>query len=267
MNLSRLWLPIDTLGQRTIEGLTYLKNLVLFFSFALTLLIQNRHHGRRLILREVISQIYFTGVNALPFMSVIGLVLGFVTIAQYRWNPLLNSGTELMGEIFHIVILREFGPLVTAYLIIGRSGTALAAHIGDMRISHQIDALEAMGISPLHLLIAPRILGGMISMTCLSLYVALMAMVGGMFISGLSFFSYFGTMFRSLSSFDLLILLFKSLLFGMVIPVIACYHGWRVQYASTEVPQQASLGVVNCMGFIFIINGTITAALLYRYWG
>jgi phospholipid/cholesterol/gamma-HCH transport system permease protein len=163
--------------------------------------------------------------------------------------------------------VRELGPIVTAMIVITRSGTAMAAEMATNRISGQVEALEAMGIDVFHYLIAPRVIGSTISLFCMVIYFDVIALVGGFLVAStqltMPWILYSDYILESLQPLDLYISLSKSILFGFVITLFSCYHGLRAKRAPYEVPMVARSGVIQAMFFVFVSSAVISAVF---YW-
>ena len=225
------------------------------------------HQGFSAAFRVTLQQVYFTGLEALPFVSLLALLLGSTVIVQSLPQLQGVGANELIGKILVISIVRELGPILTAMVVITRSGTAMAAEMATNRITGQVEALESMGVDILHYLIAPRILGSVISLFCMVTYFDVIALVGGFFVAStrltMPFSLYLQYIIGSLSALDLYISLSKSILFGLVITLFSCYHELRAQRAPFEVPMVARSGVIQAMFFVFVSSAVISAAF---YW-
>lgn len=217
--------------------------------------------------RVSLQQVHFTGLEALPFLSLLSLLIGFTVIVQ-SLPQLQGMGAHgLIGKILVISIVRELGPIVTAMIVITRSGTAMAAEMATNRISGQVEALEAMGIDVFHYLIAPRVIGSMVSLFCMVIYFDVIALVGGFLVAStqltMPWILYSDYILESLQPLDLYISLSKSILFGFVITLFSCYHGLRAKRAPYEVPMVARSGVIQAMFFVFVSSAVISAVF---YW-
>jgi phospholipid/cholesterol/gamma-HCH transport system permease protein len=223
--------------------------------------------GFRAAFRVTIQQVYFTGLEALPFLSLLSLLLGFTVIAQSLPQLQGVGAHALIGQILVISIVRELGPIITAMVVITRSGTAMAAQMATNRITGEVEALEGMGIDVYHYLVVPRVLGCMLSLFCMIVYFDVIALVGGFLVAStrltMPFSLYLQYIYDSLSPLDLYLSLSKGLLFGGVIALFSCYHGLRARRAAFEVPMVARSGVIQSMFFVFASSALISALF---YW-
>ncbi len=207
-------------------------------------------------------QILFTGVEALGIIALLSLVLGAALIIQgVSLLPQFGQG-DLIYSILIIVITRELGPILTAFIIIARSATAIATEIGTKVVSHEIEAYISVGINPISYLVVPRFLGVTFSMIFLNLYFNLFGLVGSFFITQLitplKFSEYFRKLLFHLHAADIFSSLLKSLVFGIIISITATFQGFRVSQASYEIPQVAIKAVVQSFVYCIIANVLIT---------
>jgi len=220
------------------------------------------------LLNQIIGQLLFTGVEAFALMALIGLISGITIVMQAMANmPKIGIG-EYFGNILIMAVVRELGPLFTALIIIGRSGTALAAYIGNMKVTREITALEVMAIDPVNFLVLPAFWGIVISMICLNVYYDIVALVGGIFIAHMTSAAtaipisiFMGKVLNALTWFDIVISLFKSVLFGSVVAIVSCYHGMQVKTVR-DVPQACIRSVVVSMGAMIVADILITLILV-----
>lgn len=254
---------IGPLGRRGLEYINYILDLAALFLRAVTAIFK-RHHGRRLILQTTVKQILFTGFDGLGVISTVSALLGMVIIIQaYTLIPALSGG-QLVAQILNLVIIRELGPILTAFIIIGRSGTALSTEIGNMMVSHEVDALKAMGIDPIRFLVTPRLLGMVISMVFLGIYFDLIGILGGFIVAQLQISLpldlFLENLLKVVTLEDIYIGLVKNIFFGISISIVSCYHGMQVKLATTEVPQKTTKAVVSSIFFCFFFNALFTVA-------
>jgi phospholipid/cholesterol/gamma-HCH transport system permease protein len=230
-----------------------LKESVLFF------------RKRQVAYRVFVMQILFTGVEALGTCAVLALALGAVIIIQgYSLLPQFGQ-SRLMYTILIIVITRELGPLLTAFIVNARSGTAIATELGSMVVSHEIEAYVSVGIDPISYLAAPRVLGVTASMLILDVYFNLFGLLGSFlvarFIKPIEFSEYFSSLAAALSGTDIVSGLIKSLVFGVIVAVSAVYQGFAVERASTEIPKAGYKSVGK--GFTYCIIADAILTLIY----
>jgi phospholipid/cholesterol/gamma-HCH transport system permease protein len=220
---------------------------------------------RHVSTKVLTMQILFTGVEALSVISVLSLALGAVLIIQgVSLLPQFGQG-NLIYAILITVITRELGPILTAFIIIARSGTAITTEIGNMVISHEIEAYISVGINPISYLVVPRFLGVTFSLVLLNLYFNIFGLIGSFFVTQLitpiPILEYFSNLLSQLTINDIFSSVLKSLIFGVIISTVATYNGFKVQSASTEIPQYVIKSVGQ--GFILCIIADALITLIY----
>jgi phospholipid/cholesterol/gamma-HCH transport system permease protein len=218
----------------------------------------------------LIMQILFTFVEALGISSMlaVGLGTGFYVVGT---SFLSNFSQErYIYSLLIIIIMREFGPVLTAFIISARSATAIATEMAGMVISHEIEAYISVGVNPIEHLAVPRFLGVTISMFLLNLYFSLFGLVGPFL--AVQIFNpipasiYFDNLFQGLTISDIVISMIKSVSFGMIISTIAIIQGFAVERASTEIPIAGLRAVSSAFGWCIIVD-IILCGLYYSLIG
>jgi len=226
-------------------------------------LITERKKGFSLVFEITLRQIYFTAVQALKVVAVISLALGTVIIVQIGTQlSFLGGGIEFIVPILVLVLFRELGPLLTAIIVIGRSGTAIATELGNIVIAHELEAIEVMGINPVYFIVSPRIIGVTVAVICLTIIFITVGLLGGFWVSKLilpiTFPAFLRELEVALTANDLLFAFLKSLIFGLLIALTCTYYGLTVRHSLIEVPQAATRGVVSALLFCFGTNALLT---------
>jgi phospholipid/cholesterol/gamma-HCH transport system permease protein len=225
----------------------------------------NDSQGRRSILGVILSQVYFTGVEAFFLVTILGAVLGAVVILNVSALSFI-ADIRLLAQILVIIIVRELGPLLISLILIARSGTAIAAELGNMKINHEIDALKAMAINPLSYIVYPRLVGGVVSIVCLTFYFNVVALVGGFAVSKLfhniPYSLYLNALADTLTARDVGFFLSKNILNGATLFSICCYQGLQVQESPHEVPQATTRAVMHSISAVGITT-LIASAVFY----
>ncbi len=213
--------------------------------------------GRRVVLRIFINQVWFTAIQAIPLIAMLAGILSFLVISQAVRELGRLGATELIGILMVVAIVRELGPLLTALAIVGRSGTAIAAELATNRVMGEIDALEGMGIDPIHYLVLPRFLAAIVSVFGLLIVFDLAAVLAGLagaVINGMTSARYLSLVLDTLTVSDVGITIAKGLLFGIVIGIVPSFHGLRSGTAATQVPISAAQAVVVSIVGIFVLS-------------
>ncbi len=253
---------VDYLGQRVLGCLVYAWDLLALVYLSFRTMLLNRAQGFRTVVSVVCSQIYFTGFQALPLISAIAFATGGIVVMQSTSQMSMLGGGGSLGQVLVIVVVREVGPLLTALIVIARSGTAVASEIGTMRANREIEALESMGINPLSFIVFPRLAGGIISVFCLAVYFLMASVLGGLVVArglqGIPVGFYFGSIAQAFTQADVYLFCLKNLFSGTIIFTIACYQGFQVLHGPHEVPQVTTRAVVGSIISVIGFNMIVT---------
>ena len=256
----------DDLGKRVVNIVLYTMQVMQMVYLAFRAAVYDQAQGFRTIVSVISAQVYFTGWQAMPLITVLALATGGVVIIQSSMQLSLLGGASMVGNLMVMIIVRELGPLITALVVIARSGTAVASEVGNMRVNKEIEALESMGINPLSYIVFPRILGGVISVLCLAFYFNAIALLGGYFVTRLinemPFAFYADSLARAFALEDVWLFLLKNGFSGMIMFVVSCYQGMLVQQSPHEVPQVTTKAVVNSIIYCVTFN-LATTTLFY----
>lgn len=231
-----------------------------------TALALGRAAGRvRPVVREVLwRQVYFTSVRAAPFTLLLALLVALAVAAQSPFAA--GAGGEVLGTVLVATLVRELAPLLTAWIVIVRSGTAIAAELATMRIEGEVDALLGMGIDPFEYLVVPRILGAAVavaSLTVLFLFFSVgVSAVLSPLLGGPSPHVLLDHVIAALRPADGVALAAKTIVPGTAIAAVACHEGLRASRSTTQVPPAVTAAGVRAFTLVFVWN-TIITALLY----
>lgn len=213
----------------------------------------------------ILDQLYNIGVLSLPVVAITGFSTGLVLAAQSFYQLSDKGLASATGLFVGKGMLTEIGPVLTAFMVTGRVGSAMTAVLGTMRVTEQIDALRSMAVNPNRYLIAPRIIGSVTMMPLLTIFSAMMGIFGGYLISvyffGMTRQGYFDPMPVHVTTFDIWTGIIKALFFGFIISTIACYKGMTTQGGAAGVGKATTNSVVICYSYILIINFLLTVGL------
>ena len=217
---------------------------------------------RQISMMVLLRQILFTGYEALSLISIIAVAIGGLIIIEVS-TILGNFGqSEILYPILISTVIRELSGLMTAFIIIARSGSAISTELGNMVVNNEIELLQSIGISPLSYLVVPRLVGVVVSMACLSVYFNLVAIIGGWlfssFFASIPFSVFSNHLLTEMRIADILQSIVKSIVFGFCIAIFSCYQGLSVVRASTEVPQKTIKAVVYSFASVICIDVIIT---------
>ncbi len=216
-------------------------------------------------LRSVVKQMEQIGVHSIPVVLITATFTGMV-LALQSFNGFKRFNAEgMVGTVVALSMTRELGPVLTGLIVAGRAGAAMAAELGTMKVTEQIDALITMAVSPVKYLIVPRLLAGLVMLPLLTVLADMIGVVGGYFVAvnvlGASPAVYIRRTTSYLKINDLFIGLFKAAIFGMVIALISCYKGFTTTGGAEGVGKATTGAVVISMMLILILDYLLTAIL------
>ncbi|HEY2804549.1 MAG TPA: ABC transporter permease [Gemmatimonadales bacterium] len=220
--------------------------------------------GRVVTLRVLVNQIRFTALQAVGLVTLLAALLSFLVIAQSAAQLGRVGALDQMGTIMVVAVIRELGPLLTALIVVSRSGTAIAAEMATNKVMGEITALEAMGIDPYIYLVFPRVLGAIVSVACLMVLFDVVALISGFLgasTTGMSYEGYRQIVLSTLSAKDVWITVAKGITFGAAVALFCSYHGLAVTAGPTEIPQAVTRGVVGTIVAIFIMSALFVIVL------
>ena len=216
--------------------------------------------------RLIVHHIRTIGVESLSVVILSGVFTGMVMGLQGYYSLRKFNAENFLGSAVALGILRELGPVLSAFMVTGRTGSAMAAELASMKVSEQIDALYSMAVNPIQYLVSPRIIAGLISMPLLTAIFDVVAIYGayviGVNLLGVSSGSYFAGMELSVVFKDVLSGFLKSVSFGLIITWICCYKGFNAPPMATGVGQATTESVVLCFVMILVWNYFITSVML-----
>jgi phospholipid/cholesterol/gamma-HCH transport system permease protein len=206
--------------------------------------------------RQLLQRIHFIGVRSLSIIVLTGAFTGMV-LALQTFLTLARFGSEaLLGPAVALALIREMGPVLAALMVTGRTGSALTAEIGIMRITEQIDAIQVMGLNPMRYLIVPAIVAGFITFPLLTAIFDVVGIFGGYLVGvellGLSSGTYFGEMQTFVSMDDIWNGFWKSLSFGVIVTWICTYKGFYTGHGTEGVARSTTEAVVICAILILV---------------
>ncbi|PKO60026.1 MAG: ABC transporter permease [Betaproteobacteria bacterium HGW-Betaproteobacteria-18] len=208
--------------------------------------------------RDVSGHLFHIGAKALPVTALVGFTIG-VVLAYLMSRQLRQFGADtFIVNILGIAIIRELGPMLAAILIAGRSGSAITAQIGVMRVTEELDAMRVMGIAQGYRLVLPRAIAMAIAMPLISVWTTLAALLGGMLaadvVLGVTPAYFFATLPRAVEISNLWLGLGKSVVFGLLIALIGCHYGLRVKPNTESLGQGTTASVVTAITVVLLVD-------------
>ncbi len=215
-------------------------------------------HPSELRLPSISRQVIETGVDALPIVGLLAVMISIVIAYQGVAQLRPYGGEDLTVDLVAVSVLREMGVLITAIMVAGRSGSAFTAEIGVMRAREEIDALTVMGLDPMVLLVVPRVLGLVITLPLLTFFADVMGLAGGAVVGnvllGISPLQYPELTRRAIDGSDLFVGLFKAPVFAFVIAIVSCMHGLRVRGSAESVGRETTRAVVKAIFLVIVLD-------------
>ena len=240
------------------DGLALLGQLCLDLAYLI------RHPGE-IPWREVSATIHLAGTRALPIMGMLAVLTG-VVFAYQSAVQLRNFGADLfLVDMLSFAMVRELGPLITAILVAGRSGSSMTAQIGVMRVTEELDAMKVLGISASRRLILPRVLGLMVVLPLLTFWTIVLALIGGgitaQLVLDISYHHFVDALPSALPVANLWIALAKAMVFGLVIGMTASHFGLRIQPNTRSLASETTRSVVAALSLVVLVNALFTIGL------
>jgi phospholipid/cholesterol/gamma-HCH transport system permease protein len=255
---------VAAIGRATLGFMAALGRLVLFAGSALSHIVRPPFFGASLA-RQMIS----IGYNSLPVVGLTAIFVGMVLALQSYTGFSRSFGTE--GAIATIVVIsvtRELGPVIGGLMVAGRVGAAIAAEIGTMRVTDQIDALSTLSTNPMKYLVVPRVLAGLITMPILVLVADIIGVFGGYLVAsyklGFNPTAYLVSTLNFVTTEDVLSGLVKASVFGFVITLMGCYFGYHSKGGAQGVGAATTAAVVSASITIFLMDYLLTTLFFAR---
>jgi len=213
--------------------------------------------------REILKHMYISGIKSMPVCTIVALFGGMI-IALHTGIEFTKYGQQELLPVLMINIMnKEMGPFLTAIIITAFSGAAMAAEIGTMKVSEEIDALEMMSINPVSFLVMPRVVSMLIMLPTLTVYTIVLGVAGGAIVAyfqlGITNETYYHYVFNSIWVKDVYVGMLKSLVFGLLISAISCANGLKTEGGALGVGQASRISVVSSYLMVLIMGYFITA--------
>lgn len=254
-------------GARTLNGLAYVGQLARLAGQSAYFTFVGPFQGQRFRPQRAFHQAMAVGVEAIPIVSLITFFVGLIMALQSAYELRKFGAIQFVAGAVAISILRELGPLLTAIVVIGRSGSAFAAEIGTKKVTEEVDALRTMAFNPIAFLVAPKFLAMLIMMPCLTVWADAMGILGGSVFgvagANFTFVSYLKATRDSIVLHDLFTGLVKSVLFGLVITAVGCREGFATGAGAEEVGRSTTAAVVTSIFMVIIVDLVFTTLFYF----
>lgn len=215
--------------------------------------------------RALIRSVELDGFNALPIVGLLTFLMG-VVIAYQGAEQLRKFGTNIfIVDLVGISLLREIAPLVTAILVAGRSGSAYAAQLGTMKVTEELDAIRTLGLSPMELLVLPKVLALVLVLPLLTVYADAVGVFGGMLIASsqlqVSFTEFLTRFEEAVALRHFLIGVGKAPVFAVIIALVGCYQGFQIRGGVDDVGRHTTVSVVQAIFMVIVVDAFFSIAL------
>ncbi|MBI5100912.1 MAG: ABC transporter permease [Nitrospirae bacterium] len=255
--VGRMALPL----RRDVHDAAKIINSAFYWSFISPL------KGRPIRFRASISEMVKAGYNSVPIVATISLFVGIILALQAAYQLKRVGALIYVANLVGVSLTRELGPIMTAIIVSGRSGSAFAAEIGSMKAAEEIDALTTMGINPVRYLVVPKLVALMVMVPALTVLADLIGIFGGFLLAttavGLHPYSYFQQTVNALLIKDVFTGLLKAWAFGIVITLVGAYQGFKVEGGAEEVGRRTTASVVTSIFLVIIVDLFFTSLFYF----
>lgn len=223
--------------------------------------------GRGLRIKTTVINFVEFGAHSLPIVSLICFLIGAIMAMQSSYQLEKFGATQLIANLVGVAAVRELAPLMTAILLTGRSGSAITAEIGTMKVAEEIDALEVMGLNPIKFLVAPKVLAMLLAVPCVTVLAMMVMILGGFFLAtvvlGMDAVLYLDQTANAIVAKDLVTGLVKSVFFALAIAFVGVYRGFQVEGGAEGVGKQTTSSVVTSIFFIIVVDLVFTVLFFF----
>ena len=250
------------IGSSVEGGLAYLGALTSLAGRAAYFTFVAPFQGKPIRFQRAVAQAMEAGVRALPILSLITFFIGLILALQAAYELRRFGAISFVANAVALSMTRELGPLITAVIVIGRSGSAFAAEIGTMKVSEEIDALETMAINPVSFLVAPKFIAMILMLPCLTIWANFMGILGGSLFgvaqADFTFWRYIIASLDALFMRDVVTGLIKSFMFGVTITAVGCLEGLNTTGGAEQVGRSTTRAVVMSIFLVILVDLVFT---------
>lgn len=255
------------IGASVLGSFGYVGSLALLASRAAYFTFAGPFVGKPVRLQRSVSQAMEAGVRALPILSLITFFIGMILALQAAYELRRFGAMSYVASAVALSMTRELGPLITAVIVIGRSGSAFAAEIGTMKVTEEIDALQTMAINPVGFLVAPKFTAMILMLPCLTIWANFMGILGGALFgvwqADFTFQRYLSASLDALFLRDVITGLIKSFMFGIVITAVGCQEGFSTAGGAEQVGRSTTKAVVVSIFLVILVDLIFTMLFFF----
>ena len=263
---AQFWDPLGAAGEAALRFKEQARDTLVQIGEVAHAMLVAPFRGQPIRFADSVQQLLLIGVNAVPIVSLIALLMGLILGMQSAHQLRQFGATLFIADLVGVATTRELGPLITAIVVAGRSGSAIAAEIGTMVVTEEIDALRTMGLQPTRYLFVPRILATTLAVPLLAVIANTIAILGGMMIGvvhlGIGAQTYFDRSVQALVMDDVVTGLVKAAVFGLIIGNVGVFEGYHVRGGAEGVGRATTQSVVSAI-FLIIVADAVFTAIFY----
>ena len=219
---------------------------------------------RRIRWKVIINEMFEAGYKAMPIVGLLSFLMGVVIAYQGAVQLQLYGASIYVADLLGYSMLRELGPLLTAILVSGRTGSAYTAQIGTMQVTEEVSALRTIGIPPMYILVLPKVIALIIVLPLLSVFADIMAIIGGMVMAnlqlGIGFNAFLNRIGEAIDLTTFMIGIGKAPVFAAIIAIVGCYQGFKVRGSAESVGRHTTISVVQAI-FLVIVTDALFSIL------
>jgi len=254
------------IGQASLDIASDIVSFVTFVGELLSAIVYTIFHPKSMRVKDILFYMQRAGVDGLPIVGLISLLIGLI-IAFMSFLQLKQIGANIyVPSLVSFAMVKELGPIMTAILVAGRSGSAFAAEIGTMVVNEEVDALNTMGFDPIRFLAVPKVLATIIVVPILTIYADFFGVMGGLIVgvTGLDItaHTYLTQSLKTIKVFDIVTSLIKAAVFAGLIAGIGCQRGFQVRTGAQDVGKYTTSAVVSAI-FLIVVADSIFAVTFH----
>lgn len=256
---------LNQLGRNVWRHLDEFNGLLAFLGEISVAMLRSLAHPSLIRWRAILYNLQVSGFNALPIVGLLAFLMGVVVAYQGAVQLVRYGANIFVADLVGLSILREMAPLLTAIIVAGRSGSAYAAQIGTMKVTEEIDALHTIGVSPMELLVLPKMLALLVALPLLTVYADVLGVLGGMIVAqaqlDVSFTDFLDRFDDAVKMSSFLAGLGKAPVFAAIIALVGCFQGFRVSGSADSVGRQTTVSVVQAIFLVIVFDALFSVIL------
>lgn len=253
---------LERLGRNFMTHLEQATGMLAFIGEAAVAGLRLLRQPSRMRLRPVLHNIQGAGFEALPIVGLLSFLMGVVVSYQGAGQLARYGASIFVADLVGLSMLREMGPLLTAIIVAGRSGSAFTAQIGTMKVTEEVDAMRTIGIAPMELLVLPKIFALLIALPLLTVYADILGVFGGMVMAksqlGINFHDFLDRFDKAVSVSSFMVGIGKALMFSLIVALVGCFQGFRVSGSADSVGRQTTVSVVQAIFLVIVVDAVFS---------